>query len=91
MIHLFQNQFQLTILLKKRKHKYVSYLEMLYNLSGYAWKLVDIVIIWLTEVSLKKAISMFKKWNGLDLHFRALTTFTARPEKIFGEVFTTQI
>ena len=48
MIHLFQNQFQLTILLKKRKHKYVSYLEILYNLSGYAWKLVDIVIIWLT-------------------------------------------
>ena len=33
----------------------------------------------------------FKKWNGLNLHFRMLTTFTARPEKIFREVFTTQI
>lgn len=47
MIHLFQNQFQLTIWLKK-KQKYVSYLEISYNLSRYASKFVDIVIIWLT-------------------------------------------
>ena len=68
----------------------VGMLQNLLTLSSYDWhKSYDDK----SNIKEKKLLAskMLKKWNGLNLHFRALTTFTARPEKIFGEVFTTQI